>query len=31
VLPTADRCIDPGVHRVSYDRVGATVTEIEGS
>jgi pimeloyl-ACP methyl ester carboxylesterase len=31
VLPTADRCIDPGVHRFSYDRMNATVTEIEGS
>src|SRR5262249_9342910 len=31
VLPTADRCIDPGVHRLSYERMGATVTEIEGS
>jgi pimeloyl-ACP methyl ester carboxylesterase len=31
VLPTADKCIDPGVHRFSYDRMGATVTEIEGS
>src|SRR5262245_37760321 len=31
VLPTADRCIDPDVHRFSYDRMGATVTEIEGS
>ena len=31
VLPTADRCIDPGVHRFSYERMGATVTEIEGS
>jgi pimeloyl-ACP methyl ester carboxylesterase len=31
VLPTADRCIDPGVHRFSYDRMGATVTEIEGA
>jgi pimeloyl-ACP methyl ester carboxylesterase len=31
VLPTADRCIDPGVHRFSYDRMGATVTEIQGS
>ena len=31
VLPTADRCIDPGVHRFSFDRMGATVTEIEGS
>src|SRR5215475_4128947 len=30
VLPTADRCIDPGVHRFSYERMGATVTEIEG-
>jgi pimeloyl-ACP methyl ester carboxylesterase len=31
VLPTADRCIDPGVHRFSYDRMGANVTEIEGA
>jgi pimeloyl-ACP methyl ester carboxylesterase len=31
VLPTADRCIDPGVHRFSYNRMSATVTEIEGS
>jgi pimeloyl-ACP methyl ester carboxylesterase len=31
VLPSADRCIDPGVHRFSYDRMGATVTEIEGA
>ena len=25
---TAGRCIDPGVHRFSYQRMGATVTEI---
>lgn len=31
VLPTADRCIDPGVHRFSFERMGATVTEIEGA
>ena len=31
VLGTADRCIDPGVHRFSYDRMGATVTVIEGA
>jgi pimeloyl-ACP methyl ester carboxylesterase len=31
VLPTADRCIDPGVHRFSYERMGVTVTEIEGA
>src|SRR5262249_17779134 len=31
VLGTADRCIDPGVHRFSYQRMGATVTEIEGA
>jgi pimeloyl-ACP methyl ester carboxylesterase len=31
VLPTADKCIDPGVHRFSYGRMGATVTEIEGA
>jgi pimeloyl-ACP methyl ester carboxylesterase len=30
VLGTADRCIDPGVHRFSYERMGAEVTEIEG-
>jgi pimeloyl-ACP methyl ester carboxylesterase len=30
VLGTADRCIDPGVHRFSYERMDATVTEIEG-
>ena len=30
VLGTADRCIDPGVHRFSYKRMSATVTEIEG-
>jgi uncharacterized membrane protein YidH (DUF202 family) len=23
VLPTADRCIDPGVHHFSYERMGA--------
>jgi pimeloyl-ACP methyl ester carboxylesterase len=31
VLPTADRCIDPGVHHFSYERMNATVTEIEGA
>ena len=31
VLPTADRCIDPGVHRFSYERMGAIVTEVEGA
>src|SRR5262245_29744770 len=31
VLPTADRCIDPGVHRFSYERMGAHITEIEGA
>src|SRR5262249_60507714 len=31
VLPTADRCIDPGVHRFSYARMGARVTEIPGA
>jgi pimeloyl-ACP methyl ester carboxylesterase len=30
VFGTADRCIDPGVHRYSYERMGATVTEIQG-
>ena len=30
LLGTADRCIDPGVHRFSYERMGAQVTEIEG-
>jgi pimeloyl-ACP methyl ester carboxylesterase len=31
VFGTADRCIDPGVHRFSYKRMGATVTEIDGA
>jgi pimeloyl-ACP methyl ester carboxylesterase len=31
VLPTADRCIDPGVHRFSYERMGAQITEVEGA
>jgi pimeloyl-ACP methyl ester carboxylesterase len=31
VLPTADHCIDPGVHRFSYERMGAHITEIEGA
>jgi len=31
VLPTADRCIDLGVHHFSYERMGATVTEVEGA
>ena len=31
VLPTADRCIDPGVHHFSYERMGATITEIDGA
>jgi pimeloyl-ACP methyl ester carboxylesterase len=30
VLGSADKCIDPGLHRFSYGRMGATVTEIEG-
>jgi pimeloyl-ACP methyl ester carboxylesterase len=31
VLPTADRCIDPGVHRFSFERMGAQITEVEGA
>jgi pimeloyl-ACP methyl ester carboxylesterase len=31
VLGTADRCIDPGVHRFSYERMNAQITEIEGA
>jgi pimeloyl-ACP methyl ester carboxylesterase len=31
VLGTADRCIDPGVHRFSYERMGAQITEIDGA
>jgi pimeloyl-ACP methyl ester carboxylesterase len=31
VLPTADRCIDPGVHHFSYERMGAEITEVEGA
>ena len=30
VYGSADKCIDPGVHRFSYERMGATVTEIDG-
>jgi pimeloyl-ACP methyl ester carboxylesterase len=31
VLPTADGCIHPEVHRFSFERMGATVTEVPGS
>jgi pimeloyl-ACP methyl ester carboxylesterase len=31
VFGSADGCIDPGVHRFSYERMGAKVTEIEGA
>jgi len=31
VLPTADRCIDPGVHHFSYERMGAEITEVDGA
>ena len=31
VFGNADRCIDPSVHRFSCDRMGATVTEVEGA
>src|SRR5262249_39693935 len=31
VLGTDDRCIDPGVHRFSYERMDAQITEIEGA
>jgi pimeloyl-ACP methyl ester carboxylesterase len=31
VLGSADKCIDPGLHRFSYERMNATVTEIEGA
>jgi pimeloyl-ACP methyl ester carboxylesterase len=31
VLPTADAAIHPGLHRFTYDRMGATVTEVEGA
>jgi pimeloyl-ACP methyl ester carboxylesterase len=30
VFGTADRCIDPGVHRFSYERMGAQITEVDG-
>jgi len=30
VLGTADGAIDPGLHRFSYERMGAQITEIEG-
>ena len=31
VLPTADRCIDPGVPHFSYERMGAQITQVEGA
>jgi pimeloyl-ACP methyl ester carboxylesterase len=31
VLPTADGAIDPGVHKFSYDRMGAQITEVDGA
>jgi pimeloyl-ACP methyl ester carboxylesterase len=31
VLPTVDGAIHPDVHRFSYDRMGATVTVVEGA
>ena len=31
VLPTADGAIDPGVHRFSYERIGAQITDVEGA
>jgi pimeloyl-ACP methyl ester carboxylesterase len=31
VLATADGAIDPGVHRFSYERMGAQITEVQGA
>ena len=31
VFGTADRCIDPGVHRFSYERMEAQITAVEGA
>lgn len=31
VFGSADRCIDPGVHRFSYERMGANTTEVDGA
>jgi pimeloyl-ACP methyl ester carboxylesterase len=31
VLPTADGAIDPGLHRFSYERMGAQITEVQGA
>lgn len=31
MLPTADQIIEPDVHRSSFERAGATVTEVDGS
>jgi pimeloyl-ACP methyl ester carboxylesterase len=31
VFPTADQTIDPDLHRFSYDRMNATITEVEGA
>ena len=30
MLPTADRCIDPGVPHFSYKRMGAQIAQVEG-
>lgn len=31
ILSTADGSIDPGLHHFSYERMGATVTEVDGA
>jgi pimeloyl-ACP methyl ester carboxylesterase len=31
VFPTGDQTIHPEVHRFSYDRMGATITEVDGA
>lgn len=31
VFGSADRCIDPGVHRFSFERMGAQTTEVQGA
>jgi pimeloyl-ACP methyl ester carboxylesterase len=31
VITAADRCIDPGVHRFSDERMDAQITEVEGA
>jgi pimeloyl-ACP methyl ester carboxylesterase len=31
IVPTADKAINPDLHRFSFERIGATVTEVGGA